>query len=118
MKLVDWLKQNVTDDARALAWFEEDGADQRIARAFKGLLAGYELEPSKILKTTRMLKQGEKPGLVEVRDIDYHSICAHHFLPFFGHVDLCYVPGDRILGLGKLVQRAHPIGWPVWADSH
>jgi Asp-tRNA(Asn)/Glu-tRNA(Gln) amidotransferase A subunit family amidase len=23
-----------------------------------------------------------------------------------------------ILGLGKLVQRAHPIGWPVWADSH
>jgi GTP cyclohydrolase I len=102
MKLVDWLKQNVTDDARALAWFEEDGADQRIARAFKELLAGYELEPSKILKTTRMLKQGEKPGLVEVRDIDYHSICAHHFLPFFGHVDLCYVPGDRILGLGKL----------------
>ena len=23
-------------------------------------------------------------------------------LPFMGHVDLCYEPGDRILGLGKL----------------
>ena len=102
MKLVDWLKENVTDDPRALAWFDEDGGDERIARAFRELLAGYQREPSKILKTTRMLEQDEKPGLVEVTDIDYHSICAHHFLPFFGHVDLAYVPGDRILGLGKL----------------
>ncbi len=23
-----------------------------------------------------------------------------------------------ILGLGKLVQRANPIGWPTWAGSH
>ena len=102
MKLVDWLKAQVIDDHRALAWFEEEGADDRISRAFKELLAGYRLDPSTILNTTRMLEPGEKPGLVEVRDIGFHSICAHHFLPFFGEVDLAYVPGDRILGLGKL----------------
>lgn len=102
MDLVDWLAEKVTDDPRALAWFEESGGDDRIARAFKELLAGYELEPSKILKTTRMLAADEKPGRVEVADISFHSICAHHFLPFFGHVDLTYEPGDRILGLGKL----------------
>ena len=102
MKLFDWLKAKVIDDHRALAWFEEEGADDRISRAFKELLAGYRLDPSTILKTTRMLEPGEKPGLVEVRDIGFHSICAHHFLPFFGEVDLAYVPGDRILGLGKL----------------
>ena len=102
MKLVDWLKAQVIDDHRALAWFEEEGSDDRISRAFKELLAGYSLDPSTILKTTRMLEPSEEPGLVEVRDIRFHSICAHHFLPFFGHVDLSYEPGDRILGLGKL----------------
>ena len=102
MKLVAWLAKSVTDDARALRWFEEAGADDRIARAFKELLAGYELEPSTILKTTRMLEAGERPGRVEVKDIGFHSLCAHHFLPFFGEVDVAYEPGDRILGLGKL----------------
>jgi len=102
MKLVEWLAKSVTDDPRALRWFAEEGSDDRIARAFKELLAGYEIDPGQILKTTRMLEPGEKPGRVEVQDIDFHSICAHHFLPFFGEVDVCYEPGDRILGLGKL----------------
>jgi GTP cyclohydrolase I len=102
MKLVEWLAKSVTDDPRALRWFAEEGSDERIARAFKELLAGYEVDPSEILKTTRPLDPQERPGRVEVKDIAFHSICAHHFLPFFGHVDLCYEPGDRILGLGKL----------------
>jgi GTP cyclohydrolase I len=102
MKLVEWLAKFVTDDPRALRWFAEEGSDERIARAFKELLGGYEIEPGKILKTTRMLEPAERPGMVEVKEIAFYSLCAHHFLPFFGHVDLRYEPGDRILGLGKL----------------
>jgi len=102
MNLVDWVARRVIDDPRALAWFEEPGSDDRIVRAFKELLGGYAIDTAKILKTTRMLRRDERPGLVEVQEIDFHSLCAHHFLPFFGKVDLAYVPGDRILGLGKL----------------
>jgi GTP cyclohydrolase I len=102
MKLVDWIAASVTEDPRALRWFSEEGSDDRIARAFKELLAGYTVDPTTVLSTTRRLESGERPGLVEVRDITFHSLCAHHFLPFFGQVDLCYEPGDRILGLGKL----------------
>ena len=69
---------------------------------FKERLGGYGIDTAKILKTTRLLAEDEPPGLVEVEEIDFHSLCAHHFLPFFGKVDLAYVPGDRILGLGKL----------------
>ena len=102
MKLVEWLAKEVTDDPRALAWFAEPGTDERIARAFRELLSGYETEPGSVLKTTRPLEPGERPGFVEVKEIAFYSICAHHFLPFFGEVDLAYEPGDRILGLGKL----------------
>ena len=102
MKLVEWIAKSVTDDPRALRWFSENGSDERIAGAFRELLAGYDIDPGTILKTTRTLEPGEEPGLVEVRDIQFHSLCAHHFLPFFGQVDVAYEPGDRILGLGKL----------------
>jgi len=102
MKLVEWLAKQVTDDPRALRWFAEPECEDRIARAFRELLAGYEIDPASVLKTTRMLEPGESPGRVEVKEIAFYSLCAHHFLPFFGEVDLAYEPGDRILGLGKL----------------
>ena len=102
MKLTDWLTKHVTDDPRALRWFDAPDAEERIARCYKELLSGYEIDPSKILKTTRTLDPDEAPGTVEVKDIAFYSLCAHHFLPFFGHMSISYVPGDRILGLGKL----------------
>ena len=103
MKLIDWLAQSVISDPRALAWFEEEGCEDRIVRAFKELLAGYSVDPSTILKTTRLLGDDERPGMVEVTDISFYSLCAHHFLPFFGTLDLCYEPGDRILLHGRVV---------------
>lgn len=102
MKLTDWLAEHVTDDPRALGWFDAPDAEDRIARCYKELLSGYDVDPSTILKTTRMVAANESPAKVEVKDIAFYSICAHHFLPFFGRVSICYVPGDRILGLGKL----------------
>ena len=40
--------------------------------------------------------------LVVVRDIPFHSLCAHHLLPFIGVAHVAYVPGRRIVGLSKL----------------
>ena len=36
--------------------------------------------------------------------IPFHSLCAHHFLPFFGTAHLAYLPGDRVVGLSKLAR--------------
>ncbi|KUL25797.1 GTP cyclohydrolase I [Actinoplanes awajinensis] len=100
MTIAQWLEENITQDKRALAWYEEPECEDRIVRAYKQLLSGYETDTAKILKTTVEV-DGEHRGLVRVHDINYFSICAHHFLPFFGKVHIDYVPGDRILGLGK-----------------
>ena len=96
-----WLNAKVTQDPRALAWFDTAEAEPRIARAYRELLAGYQKDPATVLKTTRTV-EGLHHGHVTVRDMNYFSICAHHFLPFFGQATISYVPGDRIVGLGKL----------------
>jgi GTP cyclohydrolase I len=99
-QLVDWLQKNVTQDSRALGWFDDPEAEDRIRRAYQQLLSGYETDPSTLLKTTRSEK-GTHHGSVTIRDINYFSICAHHFLPFFGKISITYVPGTKIIGLGK-----------------
>lgn len=48
-------------------------------------------------------------GVIEVRGIPFHSMCAHHMVPFFGQVDIAYAPAGRLTGFGafeRLVQAA------------
>ncbi len=39
---------------------------------------------------------------VVVTGIPFHSLCAHHLLPFSGTAAVAYVPTDRLLGLGSI----------------
>lgn len=39
-----------------------------------------------------------------VRDVPFHSLCAHHLLPFFGTATLAIRPNGRIAGLGALAR--------------
>ena len=100
MNIVDWLQEKVSRDPRALQWFDDEKCEDRIVRAYRELLSGYDVDTSTILNETRPVI-GHHSGSVTVRDINYYSICAHHFLPFFGKVNITYAPGKKIIGLGK-----------------
>ena len=39
-----------------------------------------------------------------MRAIPFVSLCAHHLLPFAGHVHVGYVPRRRIVGLSKVAR--------------
>ncbi|MBM4368903.1 MAG: GTP cyclohydrolase I [Deltaproteobacteria bacterium] len=43
---------------------------------------------------------------VVFRDLPFHSLCAHHLLPFHGQADVAYLPGawGRIAGLGGVAR--------------
>ncbi len=46
--------------------------------------------------------------LVEVRDLEFHSLCVHHFAPFFGVAHIAYLPDRHLIGISapaRLVER-------------
>jgi GTP cyclohydrolase IA len=77
------------------------GTAERVARAYPEIVGGLQrTEPA--LRTFPNTKR--YGGTVSVADIPFYSICAHHFLPFFGSVDVGYSPGDRLVGLSKIAR--------------
>lgn len=76
------------------------GSDRRVARAYRELLTGL-AEGAEPELTVFPNTEGHA-GIVQVSGIPFYSICAHHFLPFFGFAHVGYVPGDRLVGLSKL----------------
>lgn len=39
-------------------------------------------------------------GPVIIRDIPFHALCAHHIVPFFGHIHVAYQPNEHLAGFG------------------
>ena len=105
---VETLVDPLATQARAmLAHLGEDPArpglaetPERFAKAMRFLTGGYEVEPAEVVG--RGIFPAEGAGLVVVRDVEFHSLCEHHILPFFGRVHVAYLPGERIIGLSKI----------------
>jgi len=38
------------------------------------------------------------------KNIDFYSMCEHHFLPFFGTICIAYVPNKKIFGFGDILK--------------
>lgn len=105
---VDMLSDPIAAHARDLiAHLGEDprrtglaDTPERYAQAMRFLTGGYEAEPEDAVG--RAIFPAEGQGVVLVRDIEFHSLCEHHLLPFFGRMHVAYLPGERIIGLSKI----------------
>ncbi len=43
--------------------------------------------------------------IILVRDIEFHSVCEHHLLPFYGRAHVAYIPREgNITGISKIAR--------------
>ena len=75
----------------------------RVARSYRELFAGYEVDPKDYLAKT-FEEVGGYDELVILKDIPVVSFCEHHMLPFIGRAHVGYLPSNRVVGISKLAR--------------
>ena len=94
---VDSILRNIGEDP------EREGllkTPNRVARMFDELTAGYHIDPVALINGA--IFSVDYDEMVVVKDIDFHSLCEHHMLPFYGRAHVAYIPNGKVVGLSKI----------------
>jgi GTP cyclohydrolase I len=73
---------------------------KRVAEAYEFLTSGYDKDIEETLNGAIFTEKYDE--MVLVRNIDFYSLCEHHMLPFFGKINVAYIPDGKIIGLSKI----------------
>ena len=75
---------------------------ERVAKSWaEDLLDGYVREPAAVLKSG-LVPAPRKGELVLASQLDFHSMCPHHLLPYKGTCAVGYVANENLVGFGKI----------------
>ena len=77
------------------------GTPQRIAEMYEEVFGGLDQDPRQYL---RIGFDEDHREMVILRDIPFHSMCEHHFLPFYGVAHIGYIPRGRVVGISKIAR--------------
>jgi len=74
----------------------------RVARMFLEIFEGMHIKPD---LNVGFAEEISRDNLISIKDIPFYSFCEHHLLPFFGKVQILYIPkNDRVGGFSELVR--------------
>ncbi|MDQ3881293.1 MAG: GTP cyclohydrolase I FolE [Chloroflexota bacterium] len=73
---------------------------ERVRTMWSELTDGYRVDADALLNAA--VFHVDYDEMVVVRDIEFHSLCEHHLLPFWGMAHVGYLPRSRVIGLSKI----------------
>ena len=73
----------------------------RIAKMYEEICGGMNDNAKDHL--SKVFKVDDNEIVVE-KEIDFHSMCEHHMLPFFGKIHIGYIPNGKVVGISKLAR--------------
>ena len=74
------------------------GTPRRIAEMYEEIFAGYRMNSGLDISFS------EQSDTIIAKDIQFYSTCEHHMLPFYGKINIAYVPAGRVFGISKLAR--------------
>lgn len=78
-----------------------ENTPERIETFYKEIFSGLLLNPYDFLKRIFPIQNND---LIIEKNISFHSMCEHHFLPFFGKISVGYIPNNKIVGFGDIIK--------------
>ena len=67
-----------------------------IAEMYEEIFAGYRMNSGLDVSFS------EETDAIVVKDIRFYSMCEHHMLPFYGKIQIVYIPSGKVFGISKL----------------
>jgi len=74
------------------------GTPRRMAEMYEEIFAGYRMNSGLDISFS------EQSDTIIAKDIQFYSMCEHHMLPFYGKINIAYVPAGRVFGISKLAR--------------
>ena len=103
-EIVDRVAEHIAAVMRELQMNLDDPnyekTPERVARMYLEMFHGL-FEGAEPTITTFPNEEGYGHMVIE-REIPFYSMCAHLFVPFYGHAHIGYIPKETIVGLSKL----------------
>lgn len=105
------MSDDATDHARAL--FDSLGLDpeedpeldatpEMFVEFLRENFATREADPPEMSTFPSDYTGSGSPEPVVVADLPFHSMCVHHVVPFFGRIDVAYLPAETMTGFGSV----------------
>ena len=74
------------------------GTTNRMAEMYEEIFAGYRMNAQLDVSFS------EESDAIIAKDIQFYSMCEHHMLPFYGKINIAYIPSGKVFGISKLAR--------------
>ena len=103
-ELIEKLAHHMSEIMKLLNLDLSDGnlldTPERVAKMYLEVFGS--LQEGREPRITVFDNEERYSSMVTIKDIPFYSMCAHHFVPFFGVAHVAYIPTAKIVGLSKI----------------